>query len=105
MGTGGGEVMLEIKVLKDGLSDYELCVTKITELFHKIDNEEMNLQNKLAHKEWQGKSKDKCETILSLTTEYKKNIKEILEQMNAKELELKHNTIDYVVNSAVVKSL
>lgn len=97
--------MLEIKILKDGLSDYELCVTKITDLFDKIDKLEFSLRSKLAQKEWQGKSKDKCETILSLTTEYKKNIKEILEQMNAKELELKHNTIDYVVNSAVVKSL
>jgi hypothetical protein len=97
--------MLEIKILKDGLSDYELCVTKITDLFDKIDKLEFSLRSKLAQKEWQGKSKDKCETILSLTTEYKKNIKEILEQLNAKELELKHNAIDYVVNSTVVKSL
>lgn len=97
--------MAEIKVLKNGLTDYKVCAKKIEDKFTELNHLESSLSNRLRDTEWQGKTRDKCEIMLNLTTTYKKKIKEILDEMNQKEHELQQNVTDFTWKSDAVKSL
>lgn len=97
--------MSEIKVIKNGLTDYKACVKKIEDKFIELEQLESSLRKRLQNKEWQGKSRDKCEIMLTLTATYKRKIKEILDEMDRKEQELQQNVSDFTWKSAAVKSL
>lgn len=97
--------MSEIKVIKNGLTDYKACVKKVEDKFNELDQLESSLRKRLQNKEWQGKSRDKCEIMLTLTAAYKRKIKEILDEMDRKEQELQQNVSDFTWKSAAVKSL
>lgn len=97
--------MSEIKVIKNGLTDYKVCVKKVEDKFNELEQLESSLRKRLQSKEWQGKSRDKCEIMLTLTATYKRKIKEILDEMDRKELELQQNVSDFTWKSAAVKSL
>ena len=97
--------MPDIKILKQGLSDYDSCMKKINEKFNELNNLELSLYKKLSDKDWQGKTRDKCEILLKLTTSYKKKIKVILDDMNRQEQELKQNVNDFTRDSSAVKIL
>lgn len=97
--------MSEIKIVKNGLDDYRVCVKKVEDKFIELNNIEISLRNRLAEKDWQGMTRDKCEIILTLTSEYKKKIKEILDEMNQQEQELKQNVTTFAWKSSVVRSL
>lgn len=97
--------MSEIKVIKNGLTDYKACVKKVEDKFSELEQVESSLRKRLQNKEWQGKSRDKCEIMLTLTATYKRKIKEILDEMDRKEQELQQNVSDFTWKSAAVKSL
>lgn len=97
--------MSEIKVIKNGLTDYKACVKKVEDKFSELEQVESSLRKRLQNKEWQGKSRDKCEIMLILTAAYKRKIKEILDEMDRKEQELQQNVSDFTWKSAAVKSL
>ncbi|WP_033164322.1 hypothetical protein [Clostridium sp. KNHs205] len=97
--------MSEIKILKNGPADYQACINRIEDKFKELNSLEAGLIKKLEAKDWQGNTRDKCETMLNLTVEYKKKIKEILYEMNQKEQELLKNVNNFTTNSNAVKAL
>jgi hypothetical protein len=97
--------MSEIKILQEGLTDYEESVKKISNKFIDLNNLEYNMGKKLTEKHWQGVTRDKCELLLTLTQIYRKKIQELMVEMNQKELELKQNIDTFSTQSSAIKSL
>lgn len=97
--------MTEIKILKEGLTDYEDCAKKIANKFLELENVEYGLSKNITEKKWQGFTRDKCELILTLTKIYRTKIQELMEEMNQKEQELKKNVDTFSIQSSAVKSL
>lgn len=97
--------MSEIKILKEGLTDYDAGVKKIADKFVQLNRLEYNLSKRIAEKHWQGVTRDKCELMLTLTKTYRGKIQDLMEEMNQKEQELKQNVDTFVTQSSAVKSL